>query len=51
MSFDAVVVNPDDVNLADVKAVAAEHGADVVANPYCPRGQMFLIDRTALGIP
>lgn len=43
-----VVVHPDDVNLADAKALAAEHGATVVGNPYVPRGQMFLVDPGAL---
>lgn len=37
-----VICNPEDVNLADVKAVCAEHDASVVANPHCPRGQVFL---------
>lgn len=43
-----VMVHPEDVNLADAKALAAEHGATVVGNPYCPRGRMFLIDPAAL---
>lgn len=43
-----VVVHPDDVNLADAKAQAAKYDATVVANPYCPRGKMLLIDPAAL---
>lgn len=43
-----MIVHPEDVNLADLKARAAEHDATVVANPYVPRGQGYLIDRTSL---
>lgn len=43
-----VLVHPDDVNLADTKALAAQHGATVIGNPYCPRGKMFLLDPRAL---
>lgn len=38
-----VMVHPDDVNLADVKAVAAQYDAHVVGNPHCPRGKTFLL--------
>ena len=37
-----VLVHPDDVNVADAKALAAQHGATVEGNRYIPRGQMFL---------
>lgn len=43
-----VMVHPNDVNLADAKAAAAEHNATVVGNPYCPRGKMLIIDPAAL---
>ena len=43
-----LVVHPDDVNLADTKALAARYGTTVVGNPYCPRGQIFVIDPAAL---
>lgn len=39
-----VMVHPDDVNLADVKALPAKHDASVVGNPYCPRGKAFVMD-------
>lgn len=48
--YDTVVVHPDDVNLADAKALAAEYDASVVASPYVPRGRMYLVDRAALGL-
>lgn len=38
-----VMVHPEDVNLADAKALAAQHDASVVGNPYCPRGKAFLM--------
>ena len=38
-----VMVHPDDVNLADAKAMAAQYDATVVGNPYCPRGKAFLM--------
>ena len=37
-----LIVHPDDLNLADVKAKAAELGITVVADKYIPRGQMVL---------
>lgn len=43
-----VIVHPDDVNLADTKALAAQHGATIIGNRYCPRGSMLVIDPTAL---
>lgn len=44
MKEPVVVCHPDDVNLADVKALAAQHDASVIANRYTPRGQMYLMD-------
>ena len=38
-----VMVHPDDVNLADAKALAAQYDTHVVGSPYVPRGQMFLM--------
>jgi hypothetical protein len=38
-----VMVHPDDVNLADAKALAARYDTHVVGNPYCPRGRMFVM--------
>lgn len=38
-----VIVHPDDVNLADVKALAAQYDTNVVGNPYCPRGKAFVM--------
>jgi hypothetical protein len=45
-----VVVHPDDMNLADAKSLAADYGATVVGNPFCPRGKAFLIDPRALNL-
>lgn len=42
-----VIVHPDDVNLADAKALAARHGATIVANRYIPRGTVFVAAHTA----
>jgi hypothetical protein len=42
-----VLVHPDDVNLADAKALAAQHDATVVGSRYVPRGQMLLADSAA----
>ena len=39
-----VMVHPEDINLADAKALAAKHNTSVVGNPHCPRGSMFLMD-------
>lgn len=44
MADKIIIVNPDDVHLADVKAVAAKRNASVIGNPHCPHGQMFVID-------
>lgn len=38
-----VLVHPDDVNVADAKARAAELGATVVGNKWMPRGCMFVV--------
>lgn len=43
-----VVVHPEDVNLADAKAKAADLGATIVGNPYVPRGQVFVVNPKAL---
>lgn len=42
------MVHPADVNVADLKARAAEYGATVITNRYVPRGQMFLLDPSVL---
>jgi hypothetical protein len=39
-----LIVHPDDLNLADVKAKAAELGITAVGDKYIPRGQMVLYD-------
>lgn len=41
-----VLVHPDDVNLADAKALAAQHDATMEGSRYVPRGQMFLTRAT-----
>lgn len=41
-----LLVNPADVNLADVKALAAEHGVTAEGSPVVPRGHAFLADHT-----
>lgn len=46
-----VVVHPDDINLADAKAMAADYDTTVVGNPFCPRGKAFLIDPKCLDLP
>lgn len=43
----ALLVHPDDVNLADVKALAAEHGVSAEGNRFVPHGHAFLVDETA----
>lgn len=48
MKEPTLLVHPDDVNLADIKALAAEHGASVVPAPHIPRGQGFLVDAALL---
>lgn len=45
MSELVVLVHPDDVNVADAKALAAQHGATVESSRHVPRGQMFLTRR------
>ena len=39
-----VLVHPDDMNLADAKALAAEHNATVVGCAWIPRGQVVLTE-------
>lgn len=42
-----IVVNPDDFArglLAEAKALAALHGATIVANSYCPEGRVLVFD-------
>ncbi|MBA2952130.1 hypothetical protein GON03_19125 [Nocardioides sp. MAH-18] len=39
-----VLVHPDDVNLADAKALAAQHDTTVVGNRFVPRGQLLLVN-------
>ena len=39
-----VICHPDDVNLADVKALAAKYDTSVIGNRYVPRGKLFLAD-------
>jgi len=46
-----IVVNPDDVNLPSVKALAASYGASVVGSPYVPHMQALFIDPAALRAP
>jgi hypothetical protein len=38
-----VMVHPDDINLADVKALAARYDASVVGDHYCPRGKAYFM--------
>lgn len=45
-----VLVHPESVNLADVKARAAELGATVVASVYVPLGAMFVVAPGALDL-
>jgi hypothetical protein len=45
MSEPYLIVHPDDLNLADVKAKAAELGITAVGDKYVPRGQMILWNR------
>lgn len=37
-----IFVHPDDMNVADAKAVAAEEGSEVISSPYVPRGQFLM---------
>ena len=49
-----ILVHPDDINLADAKALAAEHDTTVVGSPYVRRGQIYfasLPDPFAQGDP
>lgn len=39
-----LMVPPDAVNLADVKAIAAAYDVDVQPNRFVPPGQMYLGD-------
>lgn len=47
MGRNVLLVNPSEVNLADVKALAASHDASVVASPYLPPRSVFLVDESA----
>jgi hypothetical protein len=48
-----LLVHPDDANLADIKAVAALHGASVQGSSTVPRGKGLLVDgaKTKFGRP
>lgn len=43
-----LMVNPEDVDLAEMKAKAAALGATVVANRFVPRGQAFRTRQSVL---
>lgn len=43
-----LVVNPDDLNLADAKAVAARHDASAVASRIVPPGRVFVVEPSGL---
>ena len=47
MNETVALVHPDDVNLADAKAAAAQHNASIVGSPFVPRGRVFLVDASA----
>lgn len=46
-----VMVHPEDMNLADAKAMAAEHGATIVANRFIPRGMAILARADSQTLP
>lgn len=37
-----VIGHPEDIDTPAAKALCAEYGANYVANPYLPRGQVIL---------
>ena len=39
-----LLIHPDDVNLADTKARAAENDATAIGSQYVPRGESYVID-------
>ena len=47
MNESVLLVHPDDVNVADVKALAAQHGVTAEGSPFVPRGHAFLVDTEA----
>lgn len=53
MSTDVVLIHPDSVNVADLKAMAATFGAEVVLARSVPQGQAFFVPKSAtdLAVP
>lgn len=45
-----LMVHPDDVNLADTKALAAKYGATVVGNRFVERGQITRTTQAVLDL-
>lgn len=48
MTTKVILVHPDDVNLADVKAAAARFDSTVVGSRFVPRGRMYVGDGSVL---